>query len=108
MVDLLEGYSALLTPGYPCLAAPINTEMASVNGKEVDFVGLGRNLVGLQNFVGFPGLTMPTGYDPVFGLPTSLQITTLPGEEAEAFRIGHAFEEATPDLRNRECLIDKV
>lgn len=108
MVDLLEGYSALLTPGYPCLAAPINTEMASVNGKEVDFVGLGRNLVGLQNFVGFPGLTIPTGYDPVFGLPMSLQITTLPGEEAEAFRIGHAYEEATPELRNRECLIDKV
>ena len=50
MADLLSGYSALLAPGYPCLAAPLDTEVANVNGKSVDFVGLGRNLVGLQNF----------------------------------------------------------
>ena len=107
MADLLSGYSALLAPGYPCLAAPLDTEVANVNGKNVDFVGLGRNLVGLQNFIGFPGLTLPTGYDAEFGLPMGIQITTLPGEEAEGFRVGHAYEEATPELRNGILPIDR-
>lgn len=99
MVDMMAPYDALLSPGYPCLAAPVDTTMATVNGKEVDFIGLARNLTGVQNFLGFPGLSVPTGFDPEFGLPMAIQITTLPGDETGAFRIGHAYEQATPDLR---------
>lgn len=99
---MLAGYDAMLSPGYPCLAAPIETTMATVNGKEMDFIGLGRNLVGLQNFLGFPGLTVPTGFDPDLGLPMAMQITTLPGDEAGGFRIGHAYEQATLDQRDRK------
>ena len=102
MAAILEGFDAMLSPGYPCVAAPVETTMANVNGKEMDFIGLGRNLVGLQNFLGFPGLNMPTGFDPELGLPMSLQITTLPGDEAGGMRIGHAYEQATPDLRDRK------
>ncbi len=91
----------MLSPGYPCLAAPIETTMATVNGKEMDFIGLGRNLTGVQNFLGFPGLSVPTGFDPELGLPMAIQITTLPGEEGLSFRIGHAYEQATPALRER-------
>ena len=101
VADMLDGYDALLSPGFPCLAAPVETTMATVNGKEMDFIGLGRNLTGVQNFIGFPGLSVPTGFDTKFGLPMAIQITTLPGDEAGGFRIGHSYEYATPELRDR-------
>lgn len=102
MLDLMKPYDAMLSPGYPCLAAPVETTTATVNGKEMDFIGLGRNLTGVQSFLGFPGLMMPTGFDSEHGLPMAMQITTRPGEEALGFRIGRAYEEATPELRNRK------
>ena len=102
MLDLMAPYDAMLSPGYPCLAAPVETTTALVNGKEMDFIGLGRNLTGVQNFWGFPGLMVPTGFDSVHGLPMAMQITTRPGDEARGFRIGHAYEEATPGLRERK------
>ncbi len=101
MADMLAGYDALLSPGFPCLAAPVETLMATVNGKEMNFIGLARNLTGVQNFIGFPGLSVPTGFDAEFGLPMALQITTFPGDEAGGFRVGHAYEQATPELRDR-------
>jgi aspartyl-tRNA(Asn)/glutamyl-tRNA(Gln) amidotransferase subunit A len=101
VADMLVGYDGLLSPGFPCLAAPVETTMATVNGKEMDFIGLGRNLTGVQNFIGFPGLSVPTGNDAKFDLPMAIQITTLPGDEAGGFRIGHAYEQATPELRDR-------
>ncbi len=102
MIDLMAPYDAMLSPGYPCLAAPVETTTALVNGKEMDFIGLGRNLTGVQNFWGFPGLMVPTGFDSVHGLPMAMQITTRPGDEARGFRVGHAYEEATPGLRERK------
>ena len=102
MLDLMAPYDAMLSPGYPCLAAPVETTMASVNGKEMDFIGLARNLTGVQNFLGFPGLMAPTGLDSAHGLPMAIQITTRPGDEARGFRVGHAFEQATPEWRTRK------
>ncbi|MCG8544616.1 MAG: amidase [Alphaproteobacteria bacterium] len=101
MIELMRPYHAMLSPGYPCLAAPVETTMATVNGKEMDFIGLGRNLTGVQNFLGFPGLSVPTGFDAEHGLPMAIQITTMPGGEALGFRIGHAYEQATPGIRER-------
>lgn len=101
MTDLMKPYDAMLSPGYPCLAAPVETTMATVNGKEVDFIGLGRNLTGIQNFFGFPGLMVPTGFDSERGLPMAMQITNLPGDEARGLRIGRAYEQATPEWRKR-------
>ena len=46
---------------------------------------------GVQNFFGFPGLSVPIGFDSVSGLPMAMQITTLTGEEALGFRIGCAL-----------------
>lgn len=98
MAILMEPYDAMLLPGYPCLAAQIETMMASVNGKEIAFNGLGRNLLGMQNLVGFPCLSIPVGFDPIHGLPISVQITSLPGDEAGVFRVGRAYERAQPEL----------
>jgi aspartyl-tRNA(Asn)/glutamyl-tRNA(Gln) amidotransferase subunit A len=96
MADLIGPYNAMVSPGFPSLPAPIETLMANVNGKEMNFIGLGRNLTGIQNFLGFPGLSIPTGHDEKHGLPMAMQITTLPGEEAMGLRIGHAFEQVMP------------
>jgi aspartyl-tRNA(Asn)/glutamyl-tRNA(Gln) amidotransferase subunit A len=102
MVELMRPYDAMLSPGYPCLAAPIDTTMATINGEEFDFIGLARNLTGVQNFFGFPGLSVPIGFDSASGLPMAMQITTLTGEEALGFRIGHAYEQAMPDIGKRQ------
>ena len=102
MLDLMMPFDAMLSPGYPCLAAPVETTTALVNGKEMDFIGLGRNLTGVQNFWGFPGLMVPTGFDSAHGLPMAMQITTRPGDEARGFRIAHAYEGATPEWRERK------
>lgn len=102
MLDLMKPYDAILSPGYPCLAAPVETTTALVNGKEMDFIGLGRNLTGVQSFLGFPGLMVPTDFDSTHGLPMAMQITTRPGDEARGFRVGYAYEQATPEWRNRK------
>ena len=106
MTGMLRGYDCMLSPGYPCLAAPVDTVIATVNGKEMDFIGLGRNLVGLQNSIVFPRPSVPTGRDPILGLPMAIQITTLPGDEGGAFRIGHAYEQSTPALRGQRPKIN--
>lgn len=98
---LFQPYDGVLLPGYPCLAAPVESTMATVNGKEVPFVGLGRNLTGPQNFICFPSLSVPTGFDPITGLPTAMQIMGSPGSEARGLRIAHAFELATPEIKDR-------
>ncbi len=34
------------------------------------------------------------------GMPTSLQIVSGPWRETDVLRVAHAYEEATPELRN--------
>ena len=58
MLDLMAPYDAMLSPGYPCLAAPVETTMASVNGKEMDFIGLRAKPHGRAEFL---GLSRPDG-----------------------------------------------
>jgi aspartyl-tRNA(Asn)/glutamyl-tRNA(Gln) amidotransferase subunit A len=98
---LFQPFDGLLLPGYPCVAAPIETVAATVNGKESSFLGLGRPLTGPHNFTGFPVLMVPTGFSPAAGLPMAMQIVGLPGAEARILRIAHAYEQATPEVRNR-------
>ncbi len=98
---LFAPYDGVLLPGYPCVAAPIDSTMATVNGKEVPFMGLARNLTGPHNFTGFPVVSVPTGFSPVHKLPMAMQIMGLPGAEARILRIAHAYEQATPEIRSR-------
>ena len=60
---------------------------------------------GVQNFFGFPGLSVPIGFDSVSGLPMAMQITTLTGEEALGFRIGHAYERVTPEIQMNQPVL---
>ena len=98
---LFQPFDGLLLPGYPCVAAPIETAVGTVNGKESSFLGMGRTLTGPHNFTGFPVLMVPTGFSPAAGLPMEMQIVGLPGAEVRILRITHAYEQATPEVRNR-------
>jgi Asp-tRNA(Asn)/Glu-tRNA(Gln) amidotransferase A subunit family amidase len=40
------------------------------------------------------------------GLPLSLNIVTAPWREADALRVAHAYESATPDIRALRPPID--
>ncbi len=98
---LFEPYDGLLLPGYSCVGAPIETAIAMINGKEVPFLGASRPLSGPHNFTGFPAQVVPTGFSPDENMPVAMQIVGLPGAEARILRIAHAYEQATPEVRNR-------
>ncbi|MEE9273710.1 MAG: amidase [bacterium] len=99
MEDLFAEADAVLLPGFPCAAAPVESTVATVNGKEKPFMGLGRALTGPHNLTGFPALSVPTGLSPE-GLPLAMQIVGPPWEEGRILRIAHAYEEATPEIRS--------
>ncbi len=46
------------------------------------------------NFLGLPGLSIPTGFDAA-GLPTSVQFIGRPFDEATLYRVGSAYERET-------------
>ncbi len=100
MESLFAEMDVLLAPGYPCPAAPIATQMGSMNGKEVRFSGLGRPQSGPYNLFGFPVLSAPSGFSEE-GLPVSTQFVGPPWEEALVLQAGHAFEEATPEIQQK-------
>ena len=82
--DALAGYDALLTPTTATTAIPV----AEVNQMDTPAV-----LTRFVNLIEGCGVALPNGF--ADGLPTSLQIVCMGGEEAMALRIAHAFEAAT-------------
>jgi aspartyl-tRNA(Asn)/glutamyl-tRNA(Gln) amidotransferase subunit A len=98
---LFAPYDGLLLPAYSCVGAPIDTVMATINGKKVPFLGASRPLTGPHNFTGFPSQVVPTGFSPIVNMPVAMQIVGMPGAEARILRIAHAYEQATLEVRNR-------
>jgi len=91
----MSDVDALILPVAPC-AAPDIDGSCTVNGKPADFAVALRSPI---NILGAPAIALPIGY--AGGLPIAMQIVGAPWDEEVLFRIGYAFEEATPDLRNR-------
>jgi Asp-tRNA(Asn)/Glu-tRNA(Gln) amidotransferase A subunit family amidase len=101
---LLAEVDALILPVTPC-EAPLIDGTARVNGKDVVFAEAGIPLRGPVNVTGLPAVAVPIGYSPG-GLPLSMQIVGPRWDEAKVLRIAHAYEEATPALRNRRPPLD--
>jgi aspartyl-tRNA(Asn)/glutamyl-tRNA(Gln) amidotransferase subunit A len=55
------------------------------------------------NLSGYPAMSIPCGFDPS-GYPIGLQVAARPFEEATMFRVGHAYERATPWHKRRPPL----
>lgn len=86
---------ALVTPTLPFTAFPL----------ELQHAGPPDTSWGTRQFnlSGHPAMTLPCGFDER-GLPVGLQIVARPFDERTMFRIGHAFERATPWHRRRPAL----
>ena len=97
--ELLRVVDAIILPVEPSGAPVIETGMSRVNGKDVS-VTTGLSLRPVANVVGLPAVALPIGFGES-GLPLSMQIIGPAWGEAKILRIAHAYEVATPKLRNR-------
>ena len=97
--EILRVVNAMILPVAPCEAPLIATGASRVNGKEVTFAS-GLAMRQVMNVVGLPAVALPIGFGEA-GLPLSMQIVGPAWGEAGVLRIAHAYEVATPALRNR-------
>ena len=97
--EMLRVVDALILPVAPSEAPVIATGMSRVNGKDVAF-GTGLAMRQVVNVVGLPAVAVPIGFGES-GLPLSMQIVGPAWGEAKILRIAHAYEVATPEIRNR-------
>ena len=98
---LFQKADLILTPTLPCTAPFIETIKSTINGKEIAYsLAVTQPFLTHQNMTGFPALAVPMGFSGE-GIPMSIQFIGPPWEEARVLRAGHAFEQATPELRSR-------
>jgi aspartyl-tRNA(Asn)/glutamyl-tRNA(Gln) amidotransferase subunit A len=98
VTDFFLGVDALLLPSMPCAAAPIETLMARVNGKEHNCLWIHKPFQSSHNLTGCPTVSLPMGFDGD-RMPLSLQIVGPEWSEGRILAIANAYEEATPELR---------
>ena len=89
---------ALATPTLPRLSIPIDEFVIPVDLPRYIPYTFPANLAGL------PALTVPCGFTRA-GLPIGLQLIGRPFAEATLFRLGHAYERATPWHERRPALV---
>jgi aspartyl-tRNA(Asn)/glutamyl-tRNA(Gln) amidotransferase subunit A len=97
--EILKAVDALILPVAPSEAPLIATGAARVNGKDMPFYG-GLAMRQVINVAGLPSVAVPIGFGEN-GLPLSMQIVGPAWGEAKILRIAHAYEVATPRIRNR-------
>ena len=95
--EILKSVDALVLPVAPG-EAPLISGVMRVNGREMASVSLPMR--GVINLVGLPAVALPIGFGET-GLPLSMQIVGPAWGEAKILRIAHAYEIATPEIRNR-------
>lgn len=101
VVKLFDEVDVIATPSLPCVAPPVDTWKATINGKEIDYSGsITRPFLTPHNMTGCPSIAVPMGFSKD-GLPFSIQIIGRLWEEAEVLRAAHAFEVNTPGLRSK-------
>lgn len=98
--DLLNGFDAMISPAVPCVAPPIATRMAKVNGRTVPYKNLHRPFLSPHNLTGCPAMSVPMGYT-AHGLPISLQVASGRWREADMLRVARAYEAATSEIGDR-------
>jgi aspartyl-tRNA(Asn)/glutamyl-tRNA(Gln) amidotransferase subunit A len=94
----MDGVAGILLPVLPS-TAPSRDGACLVDGQPVDIRDSAIALRMPVNLLGVPALAIPTGY--MDGLPSAMQIVGAPWREDLVLRLGRAYEEATPELRDR-------
>ena len=88
---------AIVTPTLPITSMPLDEMVTDRDLPRLIPFTLPWNLTGL------PALSVPCGFTPA-GLPAGLQIVGRPFDETTIFRVGHAYERATPWCQQRPAL----
>ena len=100
VAEFFQGVDALLLPSMPCAAAPIQSLMAKVNGKEHPCMWIHRPFQSPHNLTGCPAVVLRMGFDGD-GMPLSLQIVGPEWHDAQILGIASCYEEATSEIRTR-------
>jgi aspartyl-tRNA(Asn)/glutamyl-tRNA(Gln) amidotransferase subunit A len=88
LADVLGKYDVVVTANYsPRVKLDPNAQGASEGGRTM--------ITTVTNVTGHPTLSVPTGFGKD-GLPRSMQIIGAAFDEATVFRVGAAYEKATP------------
>ena len=99
VLKLFDEVDVITTPSIPCVAPPVDTWKATINGTEVNYSGsITRPFLTPHNMTGCPSIVVPMGFSED-GLPFSIQLIGRHWEEAEILRAAHAFEMSLPELR---------
>jgi len=95
----LAGADAMVSPAIPFVAPEIDTLLAEINGRGLDYRGhIHRPFLSCHNITGCPALVLPMGAG-AHAMPMSLQVVSGRWREADVLRVARAYEKATPELR---------
>ena len=95
-----HGLDVMVTPTLPATAARADQQELSFGGVLEDVTAAYVRTTAPFNLSGQPALSVPCGFDGK-GLPIGLQIAGRPFDEASVFRVGAAYEAATPWVDHR-------
>lgn len=88
----LDGGGVLLSPAWPTPAPPHGRIVSALLSPALTYRTTLAHAV-LANVYGLPAMTVPCGFSST-GMPLSLQLTTLPGQEGELFAAAERLESA--------------
>ena len=105
VLKLFHEADVIITPSLPCIAPAVDTWRATINGAQVEYgSSITRPFLTPHNLTGCPSIAVPMGFSSG-GMPVSLQIIGRHWEEIEVLRAGHAYQEATPDIRSKHPVL---
>jgi aspartyl-tRNA(Asn)/glutamyl-tRNA(Gln) amidotransferase subunit A len=102
----MEGCDAMVLPGSTTPPPLLDDMLADVGDDKLDWLGLAtRNHIPF-NYLGVPGLCVPSG--PAAGLPSSLQLIGHPHDDATLLALGAAYQAATDHHLARPAIVEEV
>jgi aspartyl-tRNA(Asn)/glutamyl-tRNA(Gln) amidotransferase subunit A len=94
-LDAFEDVDCFVCPTLPFTATKVGEASVVIEGGvEEDMLSAIMQYTGVPSLTGLPSLAVPCGFDDD-GLPVGMQIIGRPFAEAQLFRAGHAFQDAT-------------
>lgn len=89
---VLDEVDVIIAPTLPVLPNDIGSDIAMINGKEVDLLNHVIRFTGPSNLTGLPALSIPVGM--AEGLPVGMQIIGKAFDEATVFNIAKYVEKS--------------
>ncbi len=95
VLNVLKTCDAIVTPTTACTAPLINERSLPDGESNLPVVDALMRFIRLGNLTGFPGISVPAGYD-ALGLPVGIHFMGRPYEEHLLLRLGRVVEAAVP------------